>query len=142
MRRRFFLPALLLSAAPDPIHEVVELVNRSRARARLRPLRINAALARAAQARATHMAKNNYFSHTSPDTRSPWSFVEATGYRYRLVGENIAQGQAPAARRHEMWMNSPAHRANILNPAFTETGVGIARVPEGNVVVQLFAAPQ
>lgn len=86
------------------------------------------------------MAENHYFSHTSPDGRTPWSFVEEAGYRYRLVAENIAQGPSPAPRRHQLWMNSPAHRANILNPNFTETGVGIARVPDGNVVVQLFAA--
>ena len=72
------------------------------------------------------MATNNYFSHTGSDGSTFDSRISATGYSYRMAGENIAAGAATAEAVMELWMNSPGHRANILNCGYTQIGVGYA----------------
>lgn len=106
--------------------EVVELTNRERARAGLRPLAEDPLLAAAAQAYSTDMATRDFYSHTSPEGTQPWDRAAAAGSRRRTIGENIACGQRSAAEVVEGWMNSPGHRANILKPDFTHLGTGFA----------------
>ena len=120
---------------------VLRLANRERARAGIPALRHSLPLARAAQAKANDMARRGYFSHDTPDGRTPWDFVLAEGYRYSSVGENLAAGQRTVEALERGWLRSAPHRANIRNRAFSETGVGVARGPDGPVIVQLFAAP-
>jgi uncharacterized protein YkwD len=71
------------------------------------------------------MAASGVMSHTGPDGSTMTSRVEAAGYEWSTLGENIARGQSDAASVMESWMNSPGHRANILNCSFTELGVGV-----------------
>jgi uncharacterized protein YkwD len=70
------------------------------------------------------MAARGFFDHTDPDGATPWDRAEKAGIS-DLGGENIARGQADAAAVMEAWMNSPGHRANILNCDFKTLGVGV-----------------
>lgn len=85
-------------------------------------------LAQAAQAKAADMAANNYWAHTSPAGKTPWTFIDATGYSYESAGENLAYGFATSNDTITGWMNSPGHRANMLNTKYTEVGFGIINV--------------
>ncbi|MGW0949314.1 CAP domain-containing protein [Streptomyces sp. NPDC002623] len=121
--------------------EVVDLTNRERARAGLRPLAVDRLLTTAAQAYSADMAARAFYSHTSPEGSQPWDRAAAAGSTLRTIGENIACGQRSAAEVVDGWMNSPGHRANILKPAFTHIGVGFAGGgPSGTYWTQLFGA--
>ncbi|MBM7855188.1 putative YkwD family protein [Desulfohalotomaculum tongense] len=104
--------------------KIVELVNKERAKEGLQPLVAKADLNKVAQLKAEDMAKNNYFSHTSPTYGSPFDMMKQFGINYSYAGENIAVGYRTPESVMEGWMNSPGHRKNILNPNFTEIGVG------------------
>lgn len=84
-------------------------------------------LSAAAQAKAEDMARHNYWAHNSPDGRTPWTFITASGYQYQTAGENLAYGFSGASDTITGWMNSPEHRANILNTAYRNVGFGVAR---------------
>ena len=115
------------SGTTDPAAaEVVRLVNVARAGAGCRALRVDVHLTAAARLHSEDMARRNYFSHTSLDGRSPWDRIRAQGYAYGSA-ENIAAGQRTPAAVMTAWMNSPGHRANILNCSSAAIGVGIGR---------------
>jgi len=108
-------------------------LNRERAHSGLRALKLNRKLSRAARVHVRDMTRRNYFSH---DTLGGGSFVDRIrrqgylrGARSWIVGENLAWGSRKYSRPSvimRMWMNSPGHRANILNASFKEIGVGVA----------------
>jgi uncharacterized protein YkwD len=110
-------------------------------------LTIDPALTAAAQTKANDMVKNDYWSHNSPDGRTPWSFITAAGYQYQAAGENLAYGFANAGDAVIGWMNSPEHRANILDSAYQNVGFGVASSPDyqghgpETVVVAEYAQP-
>ena len=85
----------------------------------------NYKLAQAARAKAQDMIDRDYFSHTTPDGRSPWSFITATGYNYVYAGENLAMNFTDTESIMAAWMSSGGHRANILGGQFKELGVGV-----------------
>ncbi|CCK32658.1 hypothetical protein BN159_8280 [Streptomyces davaonensis JCM 4913] len=121
--------------------EVVDLTNRERARAGLRPLSVDPVLTTAAQAHSADMVARAFYSHTSPEGTQPWDRAAAAGSRRRSIGENIACGQRSPAEVVEGWMNSPGHRANILKRDFTHIGIGFAGGgPAGTYWTQLFGA--
>ena len=109
------------------------LLNRERGRRGLKPLRHDQNLTRAARLHSTDMVQKRYFEHESRDGRSPFDRILATRYvpkgRSWTLGENIGWGTLdlgePAAVV-KAWMESPAHRANILNARFRDIGIGIA----------------
>jgi uncharacterized protein YkwD len=109
------------------------LLNGERADHGLAPLSADEALTRAAAAYAQDLVAGSYFSHTGRDGSDVRERIERTGYfppgRGWAVGENLAWGTgalATPASIMQAWMNSPGHRANILNPAYREIGVGVA----------------
>ncbi len=119
--------------------------NLERQKRGLAPLKLSAQLSRAAQLHGTDMAKNNYFSHTGRNGSNLGDRAKASGYKYSRVGENIAAGRATAEGTMKQWMNSAGHRANILNPKFTEIGFGYANTPNSRYQhywVQVFGTPQ
>ncbi|MEU1128224.1 CAP domain-containing protein, partial [Streptomyces sp. NPDC005899] len=120
--------------------EVVRLVNAERAKAGCEPVSTNGLLADAASRHSADMADRDYFSHTSPDGTDPGDRITTAGYRWSTYGENIAKGQPTAAAVMESWMNSPGHRANILNCAFEEIGIGRQDSDSGPVWTQAFGA--
>jgi uncharacterized protein YkwD len=100
-------------------------INVQRAQAGCPDLRPNQALQAAALAHATAMAQKNFFAHKGPDGSTMQSRIEAAGYRWRALAENIAAGQDSAAAVVKAWMNSPGHRANIQNCALRDTGLAV-----------------
>lgn len=113
-----------VSAEAKAEAEVLRLVNEERAKAGCSPVAANSALSKLAAAFSDDMAARGFFDHTDPEGESPWDRAAALGIT-DLGGENIARGQATAADVMEAWMNSPGHRANILNCDFKTLGVGV-----------------
>lgn len=112
------------SGASSVESAVLSLVNKERAAAGCRALTVNSKLSSAARKYSDTMARSGNMSHTGPDGSTMTSRVEAAGYRWSRLGENIARGQANAAAVMKAWMNSPGHKANILNCQFREIGIG------------------
>ena len=115
--------------------EVVRLVNVERKKKGLSELKYNWQLSRVARYKSEDMRDRGYFSHTSPTYGTPYQMMRSFGITYRTAGENIAKGQTSPEAVVNAWMNSSGHRANILNPSFTEIGVGFA---SGNYWTQMF----
>ncbi len=134
-------PAQDASTPEELAAEVVRLVNVERAKEGLAPLGTYDSLTRAAQIRAPEIV--TLFSHDRPDGTSCFTAMDQTGAKKGAYtwGENIAAGNATAAATVEQWMNSPGHRANILNAKFTHIGVGYqhsAGSTYGHYWVQMF----
>jgi cysteine-rich secretory family protein len=91
-------------------------------------LTLDQELTNAAQAKANDMAKRNYWSHVTPEGIQPWAFVAAAGYQYEAAGENLAYGFGTSEQVMTAWMNSPEHRANILNGDYQDVGFATANV--------------
>ncbi|MGE7437939.1 sigma-70 family RNA polymerase sigma factor [Kitasatospora sp. NPDC001175] len=121
--------------------QVIDLVNAERAKAGCTPVKSNSKLQTAAQGHSDDMSARNFFDHTNPDGEGPQPRIEAAGYRWSTWGENIARGQSTPADVMDTWMHSPGHRANILNCAFTELGVGVHQGSGGPWWTQDFGAP-
>lgn len=124
---------------------LVNSANTSRVEADLTPLVSNPALAEAAKAKAEDMAANGYFAHVSPDGKTPWFWLDKVGYKFSYAGENLAINFFDSKDLAEAWMQSPLHRANIMNGNFSEIGIATAQgVYEGRdtvFVVQFFGRP-
>ncbi|MEU2560192.1 CAP domain-containing protein [Streptomyces longispororuber] len=110
--------------------QVLALVNEERAKAGCRPVRADDRLAALAEAFSADMAARGFFAHTDPDGATPWDRAEKAGIK-DLGGENIARGQTDARAVMDAWMNSPGHRANILNCDYKTLGVGAHFAPGG-----------
>ncbi|MET8044488.1 CAP domain-containing protein, partial [Micromonospora sp. NPDC005215] len=121
--------------------EVVDLVNAERAKAGCAALSIDDKLMTAAQKHSQDQADNKNMSHTGSDGSNAGVRLDRVGYAWRTYGENVAWNQQTPAAVMDAWMNSSGHRANILNCAFTEIGVGIAS-SNGPYWTQVFAAPR
>ncbi|MDQ3018710.1 MAG: CAP domain-containing protein [bacterium] len=138
-------PVMSVDASAITSETVVSLANTSRAENNLPVLRTNGLLAQAAQNKANDMLARQYFSHNTPDGATPWTFIKATGYSYITAGENLAIDFTEAESVQSAWMNSPGHRANILNKSFEEIGIGISKGKfDGHdtvIVVQMFGTP-
>jgi uncharacterized protein YkwD len=129
-------PTTTTSVAPPSLaDQVLALVNQARADAGCGPLTVHAALVTAAQGHADDMATHDYFSHESQDGRTFVDRALAAGYP-DPGAENIAKGQADAASVMAAWLDSPPHRANILNCELTTLGLGLNT--DGMYWVQLF----
>ncbi|WP_345637049.1 CAP domain-containing protein [Rugosimonospora acidiphila] len=133
-------PTRAATHAPAPAHttakppsgnasyesQVVTLVNQARATAGCPALTVDSRLTTAARGHSQDMATRNYFDHNTPDGVTPWTRITDAGYHYSQAAENIAEGQATPASVMDAWMNSPPHKANILNCALRNLGVGLA----------------
>jgi uncharacterized protein YkwD len=103
--------------------EVLRLVNQERAKAGLSAFTTNSTLTAAANKRAQETVQS--FSHTRPNGTSFSTVLQEYGVSYRAAGENIAYGQRSPQEVVTGWMNSPGHRANILNSSFNKIGIGV-----------------
>lgn len=125
--------------------EILQLINVERRKANLAPLEAQNHLINAAVGHSTEMFTLGYFSHSSPtsDRKKFTDRMSIAGVtRYGAAGENIAMTSAPdgvAARFVKMWMDSPGHRRNILDPRFKISGLGV--FGDGSVIyaTQVFA---
>ena len=124
---------------------IVDLTNDERTDDALGQLTRNSALDTAAQLKAQHMAEREYFAHFSPNGVSPWHWFAQADYNFVHAGENLAIHFTDTGELVDAWMDSPTHRANIMNGNYTEIGIGTA---EGEFegyktvyVVQMFGTP-
>ncbi|MBI2592131.1 hypothetical protein HYW36_01505 [Candidatus Saccharibacteria bacterium] len=101
--------------------------NKERARQGLPILTLNDRLDLAAQAKAQDMTTRDYWSHKTPDGQPPWIFVAQSNYTYQKLGENLAAGFENERSTINGWMASQTHKANILDPNFSDVGFGIAQ---------------
>ncbi len=112
-----------LAPDPDAERQMLTLVNREREKVGVRPLTVDAPLQELARVHSREMFERGYFSHTSPSSGSPFDRMRAAGITFSVAGENLAY--APNVQMaHDGLMNSPGHRANILNPQFGKIGIG------------------
>lgn len=130
------------------MRSVLKLTNRFRVANGLEKLRANRRLQAAALGHSRAMAEQDFYSHTGVDGSTPGERAERSGYVWQAVGENIAAGFTTAKDVVKGWIDSPGHRANILNPAYRELGVGyVRRMPDpgsvtyGTYWTQLFGSP-
>ncbi len=116
--------------APDVLAEqgkkIIAMTNQLRKEQGLAPVTEVVYLDASAQMRATDMASQQYFSHTSPDGKKLQYFLGQAGYHYSEAGENLAMGFSDAESVMSGWMKSPAHYANLVESVYTDIGVGIA----------------
>ncbi|GAB1822035.1 CAP domain-containing protein [Herbidospora sp. RD11066] len=121
-------------------NEVVRLTNAERAKAGCGALTHDAKLRTAAFNHSADMSAKNYFAHDSADGRKFSDRIKQAGFSFRAAGENIAKGYQTAAQVVQGWMDSPGHKANILNCTYTHIGVGHV-VAGGPYWTQDFAKP-
>jgi uncharacterized protein YkwD len=111
--------------------DAVALTNQERANAGLSPLNANGALNTAAAVHSADQAARNQMTHTGSDGSNAGGRISAAGYQPGTWGENVAAGYSSASSVVAGWMGSSGHRANILNPAFTQIGVASATAADG-----------
>lgn len=123
------------NSVPDEItkleHEIITLINKERMDANLEPFNHNIPLSCVARAKSQDMVDAGYFNHTSPTYGSPFDMMDSFGIHYGYAAENIAMGQQTPEAVVKSWMNSEGHRKNILNPNYTDLGVGLAKTSSG-----------
>ena len=140
-------PATLAYATEMSVSALLSATNQERANNGLGPLSINSQLNSSAQSKANDMVARDYWAHNTPDGQEPWVFFDAVGYQYQKAGENLAYGFGTSSATVTGWMNSPSHRANMLDSGYTEVGFGFANGPNfvntGNetIVVAHYARP-
>lgn len=133
------------------IAEVLRLTNEARAVGRMcgdksfgpaNPLQINTKLNASAQGHSEDMERRNFFDHNNPDGKTATERMREAGYTGRTTGENIAVGQDTPKEVVDAWIDSPGHCSNIMNPNFTELGVGFFKTGnKGPWWTQNFGAP-
>jgi uncharacterized protein YkwD len=134
------VPVTAAYAAPsaDGTGTVVSLVNQERREAGCDPVTVDSRLTSAAEKHSQDQADMGKMTHTGSDGSSVGQRVTRAGYKWSKVGENVASGTTSAERAMQLWMNSDAHRKNILNCAFENIGVGYV----DGYWTQDFAAPR
>lgn len=130
------------------INQIFDLTNSDRkvTDSSLVTLKYNSTLQKIAEIRVQDMFDKQYFEHNSPTGDNASKEAAKNGYSYITIGENIALGNFGGSRGLETaWMNSPGHRANILNKNYTELGVAaISGMYNGNkvwIAAQIFGKP-
>lgn len=118
--------------------KALDLMNADRIANGLPTLKVNNQLVGLAERYAQDMINRGFFSHYDPEGRSPFDRMKQAGISYRSAGENLAINRNVTAAE-TAFMNSPGHRANILNPSYTEIGIGVKYASNGQAyVVQEF----
>lgn len=126
---------------------LLEETNKRRAGEGLQPLTLNTKLDHAAQLKAQDMKDKNYWAHTAPNGREPWDFIVDQQYSYKKAAENLAFGFDNSRSTLNGWMNSPGHRANVMDPDLKEVGFGIMNASnyqskgEETIVVAMYGTP-
>jgi len=114
--------------------KIIELTNQKRIEYGVPPLSVSSQLTQAANKKAEDMVMRNYWSHTTPEGKPFWTFVDEYNYNWSYLGENLAADFDMAESAVDAWFNSPTHRKNILNPEYQDIGVGVY----GDIVVALY----
>src|ERR1700742_127397 len=145
MRKRNWLGTMLLSVAIPAFaqqsteQQVMDLANADRAQQGLSPLKWDPALAQAASQHAQLMAQQPQLSHQYPGEPDLEARAGAAGAHFRAIAENVALAPNPQALE-QVWMHSPLHRANILDPRMDAIGVGLVKRDGNYYAVDDFAS--
>lgn len=138
-------PGVLGYSSEITAQKVLDQTNARRQQSGLPPLKLNKTLSQSATSKAANMFEENYWSHNSPSGKTPWDFFKAVKYQYSVAGENLAKDFYDTDTMMRAWMNSPTHRANIVNSKYQEIGIGVVngvlRGVKTTLVVQHFATP-
>lgn len=116
----------------DDEKAIIEWTNQVRAKEKLPAVQAHALLLDAARAHSMNMAKKKELTHEL-DGKDVQKRVLDRGYDYAEVGENLAGGDGPVPEFYKLWLNSPVHRAHLLNGAYRELGVGVVRDDKGQL---------
>jgi len=124
---------------------IIRLTNEEREKEGLSALEENGFLNEAARRKAADMFAFDYWAHSSPAGKTPWSFFKEAGYNYVVAGENLAKDFSNPEAVVGAWMKSPTHKANIADNRFKEIGVAVVEGTlngyQTTLVVQLFGTP-
>ncbi len=124
---------------------LTDLTNEYRSEKGIAGLAWNETLANAANAKARDMMQKGYFAHTSPEGLTPWHWFAQEEYSFLYAGENLAVHFDDTEDVEDAWLNSPLHKANIVNPHFSEVGIavleGFFEGKNTTVVVEFFGTP-
>lgn len=145
----FIISASAASASSVSTDNIETLINQERTSRGLDPLTDNSQLDQAALSKSADMISRKYFEHYAYGL-SPWDFIKNQNYDYLYAGENLAMDFQTSEAMVSAWMNSPMHRKNILNPDYTEMGVGVVKgqftdaggTRETYMVTNMFASPR
>lgn len=123
------------STYSDYINEILRITNGYRKEGGLEPLTLNTKLTEIANVRAEELAWSGKHSHYRPDGSHCFSIFKENGFNSGLAGENIGWGFATPEAVCQAWKDSPTHYENIMNPQFTQIGIGVAADadPESNL---------
>jgi len=134
--------SILGYASSITISQIITDTNKERTDKGLIPLTFNELLSNAAESKAEDMFNNQYWAHTSPSGKEPWDFIKSVNYNYKVAGENLARDFDSTKPMVEAWMNSPTHKANIMNPRYRDIGLAVVNGKlngfETTLVVQMF----
>jgi uncharacterized protein YkwD len=128
----------------DEETRLLDLTNQERKKKELAPLRPNPKLIKLARDHSANMARQGKMKHDL-DGKTPFDRMRDAGYHFVKGGENIAACAAKISQPEvlQAWMESKIHRENILQPEYTEIGIGLARDKDGQIYyTQLFAKPR
>lgn len=103
-------------------NEILDLVNKERAKVGSAPLTINCTLNRMAAERA--IESSDHFSHTRPNGEEFYTIFDEYDVDYSYCGENLAAGNSTAKDTVDQWINSPSHYQNMIDPEYTQIGIG------------------
>ncbi len=138
-------PGVLGYSSEITAQKVFDQTNNQRTVLGLTTLKYNSVLSQSATKKAQDMFANNYWAHNSPSGTTPWDFFKAVGYQYSVAGENLARDFYDTDSLMKAWMNSPTHKANIINSKYQEIGIGVVNGTLGGIkttlVVQHFGTP-
>lgn len=138
-------PGVLGIASGVDQQELIQLTNKQREQLGLSDLMEDQRLDNAAYAKAQNMFAENYWAHYSPSGRDPWGFINSAGYKFSYAGENLARNFYTSDEVVKAWMNSPTHRANIVNDHYQNIGIavveGVLNGQKTTLVVQEFGSP-
>ena len=141
----YLKPGVLGYSSEITAQKVLDQTNQERQKLGLSPLKYNSTLSASATNKANDMFADNYWAHNAPDGKVPWDFFKEAGYHYTVAGENLARDFYNTSSLIKAWMNSPTHRANIVNGKYQEIGIGVVNGTldgiKTTLVVQHFATP-
>ena len=127
------------------IDRLYQLTNEQRQKNNLPSLVLNSNLSLAAQRKAENMFQENYWSHYSPNGKTPWDFILDANYKYEYAGENLAKNFLFSNGVIDAWLNSTSHRDNLFKKEYTEVGFAIVNGTlngeQTTLVVQMFGTP-
>lgn len=138
-------PGVLGYSSEITAQKVFDQTNSEREKNGVKSLIYNSTLSKSAKQKAEDIFTNNYWSHNSPQGKTPWTFFESVGYRYSIAGENLAKDFYDTESLVKAWMNSPTHKENIMNSKYQEIGIAVVNGTLNGIkttlVVQHFGTP-